>query len=155
MDALLPGLGLQWAKALSATTQCWKKDLAVLAARWLNMRLQCARWPRRPMAPWLISETGQPAGGDCPSVLALARPHLECCVQRGALTARKALRPCSMSREGQESWWGVQRESHMRSGWGNWGCLVWRRGGSGKTLSLSTIAWKEVVVRGRSASSPR
>ena len=31
--------------------------------------------------------------------------------------------------------------------WENWGCLAWRKGGSGETLSLSTTTWKEVVAR--------
>jgi len=35
-------------------------------------------------------------------------------------------------------WWGIWRTSLTRSGWGSWGCSVWRRGGWGETLSLST-----------------
>ena len=42
-------------------------------------------------------------GGDRPSALALLRPHLECCAQCWALTARKTLRAWSVSREGQRS----------------------------------------------------
>jgi len=40
-------------------------------------------------------------------------------------------------------------------GWRNWGCSVWRRGGWGETLLLSTATWKEVVVRQALVSSPR
>jgi len=43
----------------------------------------------------------------------------------------------------------------MRSGWGNCGCLTWRRGGWGETFSLSTTTWKEVVVRQVSVPSPK
>ena len=40
-------------------------------------------------------------------------------------------------------------------GWGNGGCLAWRKGGWGETLPLSTTTWKEVVARWVSVSSPR
>jgi len=65
----------------------------------------------------------------------------------GPLTTRKTWRPWNMSREGQWSWWGAWSTNLMENGWGNWDCLVWRRGGSGETLLLSTTAWKEAVVR--------
>ena len=60
------------------------------------------RWPRRPTASWLVSEIAQAAGagGDGPCALAPVRPHLECCVPFGPLSARKTLRPWSVSREG-------------------------------------------------------
>lgn len=37
--------------------------------------------------------------------------------------------------------------SLIRNGWGNSGCLVWRREVSVEALWLSTNSWKEVVVR--------
>ena len=52
-------------------------------------------------------------------------------------------------------WWRVWRKSLTRSGWGNWGCVVWRRGGWRGTLLLSTTTWKEAVVRRVLVSSPR
>ena len=63
------------------------------------------RRPRRPTAPRRVSAGVRPAGagGDRPSALALLRPHLECCAQCWALTARKTLRAWSVSREGQRS----------------------------------------------------
>ena len=36
----------------------------------------------------------------------------------------------------------------MGSGWGNQGCSVWRRGGSGETSWLSATSWKEAVWSG-------
>lgn len=41
----------------------------------------------------------------------------------------------------------VWRVSHIRRVWGSWGCLAWRKGGTGKTLLLSKTPPKEVVVR--------
>jgi len=56
----------------------------------------------------------------------------------------------------RNSWWTERRSTRfMRSGWGNWDCSLWRRGGSGEALLLSTAAWKEVVMRWGAASSPR
>lgn len=50
--------------------------------------------------------------------------------------------------------WGTQGDdSLLRSGWGNWGYLVWRRGCSGKTFLLSTTTWRKFVARRESASS--
>lgn len=43
--------------------------------------------------------------------------------------------------------------SFIRSGWGNWHCLIWRRGSPGETLFPSITARKEIVVRLESASS--
>ena len=47
----------------------------------------------------------------------------------------------SVSKEGQWSWGRVWRAGLVRSSWGNWGCLAWRRGGWGETLPLSTTRW--------------
>ena len=49
----------------------------------------------------------------------------------------------------------VWNTSRMGSSWENWDCSVWRRRGSADTLSLSTVPWKEVVVRWVLASSPK
>jgi len=34
----------------------------------------------------------------------------------------------------------------MRSSWGSWGCLVWRKGGRRETSLLSTTTWQEVGI---------
>lgn len=44
---------------------------------------------------------------------------------------------------------------HIRSSWGSWGCLSWRKRDLGGTLSLSTTDWKEVVDRRGLVSFPR
>ena len=48
---------------------------------------------------------------------------------------------------------GLENKSY-ESSWGNWGCLVWRRGGWGETLPVSTATWKEVVAMQVLVSSP-
>lgn len=40
----------------------------------------------------------------------------------------------------------VWRTDRMSSGWGNWGCLVWRKGGWVKTFLFSETALKEAVA---------
>ena len=70
-------------------------------------------------------------------------------------STRRTLSCWSVSREEQQDWWRVCRTSLMRSSWGNWDCLVWKRGGWGGILLPSTAAWKKVVVRWVLASSRR
>ena len=67
----------------------------------------------------------------------------------------KTLRCWTMSRAEQWSWWRVWSTSLIRSGWGIWGCLAWRRGGWGEILCLSTTTWREGVVRWMMVSSPK
>lgn len=43
--------------------------------------------------------------------------------------------------------WKDWKISFLRSDWGSWGCLTWRKGGSGETWSLSTTAWKKAAWR--------
>ena len=64
-----------------------------MVCRQLNVGQQCAQEDKRPMASWLVSAIVQPAGagGDRPSVLALVRLHLECCVQCWAPHCKKDL----------------------------------------------------------------
>lgn len=64
-------------------------------------------------------------------------------------------RPWRVSKERQRSWRRFWSISIMWSSWGNWEHLVWRKGGSGKTILLPTAPWKGVVARWVSASSPR
>ena len=74
----------------------------------------------------------QDQGSGRPLYLALVRPHLKSRVQFGPLTARGTCRGAGACPEnGQGSWGRVWSTSLMRSGWGNWGCLVCRGGGSG------------------------
>ena len=49
----------------------------------------------------------------------------------GPLTTRRTLSCWSTSKEGQQSWWRVWKTSPVRSGWGNWGCLSWRKKAEG------------------------
>jgi len=53
-------------------------------------------------------------------------------------------------KKGIEALEHIQRRiwsTSLRRGRGNWDCSVWRRGGLGEILSLSTAPWKEAVVR--------
>jgi len=43
------------------------------------------------------------------------------------VTVRKTLRPWSVSREGQQSWWGGLEHKYYEEQIGNWDCLFWRR----------------------------
>lgn len=61
----------------------------------------------------------------------------------GFVTTRKTLRSWNMSRKEQWKWWRNWSTNFTESIWRNWECQVWRREGSGETLSLSTMAWKE------------
>lgn len=48
---------------------------------------------------------------------------------------------------GQQRWWRLQSTGLMKSGWGDWDCLVWKQRCSGETLSFSLATWEKVVVR--------
>ena len=52
----------------------------------------------------------------------------------GPLVVRKTLRPWSVSRGGQQSWWGVWSTGLTGSSWRSWDCSVQRRGGSGRSF---------------------
>ena len=58
-------------------------------------------------------------------------------------------------KKGNKAVKGLEHKSYWGSSWGNWDCTICRTGGSGETLSHSTMTWKKVVVRWGSASSPR
>jgi len=97
------------------------------------------RWPRRPVASWLVSEiVQQTVAGRWPSLR--SQPwwgHILSTVYSFRLfTKNKILRPGRVSREGQQSCWGIWSTSLMRSSWGNWDCLVWRKGPKGDLIAL-------------------
>jgi len=142
-------LGTEWLKTVQRTWRCW----SVLGWTW-------ARWPRRPMASWFVSETVQPAleqgeGGDHLPQLSSgeATSWVLCSVLVLLLQERywgPGVCPETGSKAGE-----VCSTSFMRSGWGYWDCFAWRRGGSGEILLLSTTAWKEVVASWKLDSSHR
>jgi len=70
------------------------------------------------------------------------------------LTTRKTPRPWIVSRQGQWSWWRDWETRQMRSSWGMWDCLVWRRGWV-ETSSHSPAAWQKAAAKRVSISFPR
>ena len=79
------------------------------------------RWPRMPVASWLVSGMVWPAEtGEWPSP---CTRHwwgrtLNTAFSFGLFTARKTFRCWTMSREGQQSWWRVWKTSLMSSSCG-------------------------------------
>jgi len=105
------------------TLGCWS------TAGWTGAS-SVPRWPRRPTASWLGSGMIWPAGvgrGLCPWTQHWWGHTSSAVFSFGPLTRRRTWRGWRVSREGQRGWWGVWRTSLMRSGWGSWGCSVWRR----------------------------
>lgn len=122
-----PSLGSQQPQAvLQAGRGEAGKDLGVLQHR-LSMSQVAKVWP---MASWPGSAIASVAGpGLC---LSLCTEHLKCCVQFWAHHCRT---DTEESREGQQNW--EREQNPVRN---SWECSVWRKRGSGETLSLSTTA---------------
>ena len=99
------GLGKSGWKAAwqKRTWGCWS------TAGWI-WGSSVPRWPRRPIASWLVSEIVQPAGLGKRS--SLCSWHwwdctLDTVFSFGTLTTRQTLRCWSTSKEEQQSWWRV------------------------------------------------
>jgi len=82
------------------------------------------------MASWLVSETVLSEGAG-KWLFLCTQPWWGCIssteFSSGSLTTRKASRPWSVSREGQQSWWRVWSTSLKSSSWGRWDYLVCKR----------------------------
>jgi len=78
----------------------------------------------------------------------LVKPHLECWIQFWAPHYKKDMEALQCVQRRTIELWGVWSTSPLGSGWGNWDCSVWRRGGSGENFLLCTALWKKVCWGG-------
>lgn len=114
-----------------------EKDLGMLIDCQLNMSQYVPRWPRGPVAPWLVSRIvwpAEPGQGLFPRTQNWWGHTSKPVFRFKPLNTRKTLWLCSVSRKGQRS------TGLMRTGRGSWAFFAWRKGGS-----LSTTTWKNVV----------
>lgn len=80
-------------------------------------------------------------------------PHLEYCMLFWASVSENSGRLCIQGR-GRQSWWKGRKICLVRSGWGVWVCLFWRKGGWGLTLLFFTASWGGQGKRDILTSSP-
>jgi len=115
-------------------TEMAKEHSLLLWLTCLNMSWQCAQVAKKTnntVTSWLVSEMGCLAGigrWSCPCIWLWWGRTSSTVFRFGPLTARRTLSCWSVSKEEQQSW--RREQGPLRSSWGNWGCLVWRKGGS-------------------------
>ena len=135
-----------WLSAVSCastTTPCstaglgqsgWKtaeeKDFGVLVIAWLNVSQQC-RQEANGVLPCMRNNV---ASRRRVVTVSLYTPGVLCSVWSSSLLRMEAL--VHVQRRANKAGGRWEIVSLVRSGWGNWCCSVWRRGGSGNTLSL-------------------
>lgn len=98
------------------------------------------RWPRGPVATWPIWRIAWPAGPDYTSSQGGETPPwiLRCVLGPWLQVSHWGAR--AGPEKGKKGTDGSRKTCPVRSDWGNWGCLIWRKGGSGGPLLLSAIA---------------
>lgn len=109
----------------------------------------------RDVSAWLVREIGvlwtsvmsmrsSPCPIKFPGQERITKYSLVYCVEFCAPQHKKAIE--ALEHVQRKTLKVVKDLEHLRSSWGKWNCLVWRRGGSRETFSLPTTTWKEVGV---------